>query len=107
MTDRELLEMAAKAADLELQQWVESRNTFFLDPYQCHWNPLEDDGDAFRLACQLNMDVVVRDSYACVDLFRDDINCFVENVDGHTITDKYAATRRVIVRAAAHIGRKL
>ena len=53
MTDRELLELAAKAAGIEIdpidaqhepQDWVA-------------WNPLTDDGDALRLAVKLKMTV--------------------------------------------------
>jgi hypothetical protein len=66
------------------------------------WNPLDDDGDALRLAVKLNM---------CVTSFTDEqmVGCVI-NREGHNIyevpgTDPYAATRRAIVRAAAEIGK--
>jgi hypothetical protein len=76
MTDRELLELAAKAAG----------NGFVIG----YWNPLADDGDALRLAVKLNLWEAVRDGYQHADSWD---------------SDPYAATRRAIVRAAAEIGR--
>ena len=52
MSDRELLELAARAADLQLIPFEEAP---LLDTEgQPFWNPLADDGDAFRLAAALN-----------------------------------------------------
>ena len=103
-SDRELLELAAKAAGINVQQWVESRNTFFLEPHQQHWNPLTDDGDALRLAVKLGLFI---DAYApattvgnVVD--QNSLACKTRMEDHHD--DPYAATRRAIVRAAAEIG---
>lgn len=61
MTDIELLEMAAKAAGIEVvwgkwlsrYDWLYRTNTGDLSP----WNPLSDDGAAFRLAVKLRIDV--------------------------------------------------
>ena len=47
-TDRELLEMAAKAVGLPWERWVEEGND--------SWNPLTDDGDALWLAVAINQD---------------------------------------------------
>ena len=93
MTDRELLELAAKAAGVELKYdtFGQSENA---DREYCYWNPLTDDGDAFRLM------VVLR-------LWRDDPDiCCIERVEDHD-GDAYAATRRAIVRAAAQIGAQM
>lgn len=59
MTDRELLEAAAKA----MGEKVPPR--FYPDGFAVllsglRWNPLADDGDAMRLAVDLQMDVYVR-----------------------------------------------
>jgi hypothetical protein len=99
MTDRELLEFAAKAAGIEVVRsrlddpltrdllvMGSVRNT---SSVAGPWNPLTDDGDALRLAAKLNLWGAVRDGYQHIDS------------DG----DFYAATRRSIVRAAAEIGR--
>ena len=109
MTDRELLELAAKAAgvDIEWQPcgWAHDNET------GCEWNPLTDDGDALRLAVKLGETGFFRLNfgagavsaenpavkplpilYACEDM---------EELGGA------AATRRAIVRAAAEIGRRM
>jgi len=83
-TDRELLELAAKAAGIP---WVEggpSRMGW------AGWNPLTDDGDALRLAVKLN-----------IDAGKPGMRLSVDWREGE---DPYAATRRAIVRAAAAIG---
>ena len=56
MTDKELLELAAKAAGYEARWFgdVFCRDTK-LEPYPWRgWNPLTDDGDALRLAVKLD-----------------------------------------------------
>ena len=101
MTDKELLELAAKAAGI---------NVYFDDVGQCCrripgdqlstylWEPLTDDGDALRLAVLLEIDL---------------------EIDGHKVraltgefsvreesgSDRCAAIRRAIVRVAAEIGK--
>lgn len=94
MTDRELVELAAKAAGY-------GRLKYFDDvPYVSHglngedffaWNPLVDDGDALRLAVKLNLWEAVRDGY--------------QHLDSYDGNDPYAATRRAIVRAAAQLAK--
>lgn len=109
MTDRELLELAARAAGIEIQGWFgdDDNDIMFADigPDEViEWNPLTDDGDALRLAVKLNMQVSVgyRRIHAviCSDSDEPSINCS-EPKEG----DLYAATRRAIVRAATEIGK--
>ena len=91
-TDRELLVLAAKAADWyypapkdrSIPDEVPVTFTLLGKP----WNPLEDDGDALRLAVKLHLWEAIRTAHRLVD----------------DVTDIYAATRRAIVRAAAEIG---
>lgn len=94
-TDRELLELAAKAIGYSARQnragvW----QLFSGDEYVCFWNPLTDDGDALRLAVKLGI----------TDLALEVGKLVAE--EGFP-DDKYAATRRAIVRAAAQIGRAM
>ena len=115
MTDRELLEMAAKAAGLDDAEWVydEGRPSGFiltarLPGFRCIWNPLTDDGDALRLAVKLQMIVCVRaegktDACVRVTSFITPWRSFMEDHEA----DPYAATRRAIVRAAAAIGKEM
>lgn len=99
-TDKELLELAAKAAGIS-RQWDGSLvDRGFPDKV---WNPLKDDGDALRLAVKLKLDVVTdnEDKCCCVWAYgMPDVNVKYDK-------DPYAATRRAIVRAAAAIGEKL
>ena len=98
-TDRDLLEMAAKAAGLKSPRFIE--NTSWGtgishgegDAIYLVWNPITDDGDALRLAVKLR-------------LLWDEMELF----DLHFETDSkdpYAATRLAIVRAAAEIGKEM
>ena len=94
MTDRELLEFAAKAAGYK------KRFVHYLG-----WNPLTDDGDALRLAVKLGLGVSVPLGYK-----RTDVVAFSDSrinaIESHG-SDPLAATRRAIVRAAAEIGRQM
>lgn len=106
MTDRELLELAARAAGIE--QGAERTecgiSTTLPDGRHGHlprWNPLEDDGDALRLAvsCGIEIESVPFGGRAIV---RDDDD-YGEQFDEES-PDRMSATRRAIVRAAAEIG---
>ena len=92
MTDRELLEAAAKAAGL----W-DAREQCIDIP----WNPLFDDGDALRLACDLRLEVLPR--WRCAEV-RNGVEIIIEYCEDEPAL-RCAATRRAIVRAAAAIGR--
>jgi hypothetical protein len=103
MTDRELLELAAKAAGIGLWwDYIDGQDVCSTDG-GTDWNPLLDDGDALRLAVKLGF---------CVTVFLNQGDVWVGyaagNVRGNHIeplgADHYAATRRAIVEAAAIIG---
>jgi len=104
MTDKELIELAAKGAGYPISDgyselmggklwWVYLQGSG--DPpndsawYEI-WNPLEDDGDALRLAVKIKW-----------------IPSRVEVVGLSMNEDPYAAARRAIVRAAAEIGKEM
>jgi hypothetical protein len=104
MTDRELLELAAKAAGIGPLSWIEPDGTKIVT--NVRWNPIADDGDALRLAVQLNMGISIpvwKRPRADVVTFR---NSLVNAVEEHE-TDPLAATRRAITRVAAEIGRRI
>ena len=105
-TDRELLEAAAKAAGIKLI-WNDRENPGYWSSWKGlaqweDWNPLTDDGDAFRLAVKLGIAVYAED---CEDYLH---SCACINWERHFIEsnkdDPYAATRRAVVRAAAAMG---
>ena len=112
--DRELLELAAKAAGIEHKYWDgksvhwPNKGFYRIDasgtPTSHHaWNPLTDDGDALRLAVKLGMMVSVGDDGFCTA----DTETLERSIDEVAAPDPYAATRRAIVRAAAEIGKEL
>ena len=116
MTDRELLELAAKAAGIEGFRYVNKepiqgdyRTGLWSDLYEDCWNPLTDDGDALRLAVKLGFTVGPHfgATYAgvapCPDDFED--GKFPIRIAQMHNDDPYAATRRAITRAAAEIGK--
>jgi hypothetical protein len=102
MTDRELLELAAKAGGIN---WDRQAECWYADPYvRPDWNPPTDDGDALRLAVKLRRFPVIElwsDGRFWVFMPGDEQNAEPFDDDD----DPYAATRRAIVRAAAEIGR--
>ena len=109
--DRELLELAAKAAGIAYIKPAEGYDGSLglaagSHPMQTHpWNPLADDGDALRLAVKLRMGIslpIHKTIKADVVVFTDSSVNVREEGD-----DPYAATRRAIVRAAAEIGRNM
>ena len=116
MTDRELLELAAKAAGLNVKAQSVNADDRWLGfivgekhtKERKFWNPLIDDGDALRLAVKLRMDLLFDDKTIEVNAtyHPNDETIFPwawESIE----PDVYAATRRAIVRAAAAIGKTM
>ena len=128
MSDKELLELAAKAAGFgspgsgrtiwTLSEYPKrsGRHGALWNYVGCMddaelWNPLVDDGDALRLAVALNLDILqepVSSKSNAVEV--------TANIEGIVIQpwawecrapDPCAATRRAIVRAAAEIGKTM
>jgi hypothetical protein len=105
MTDRELLEAAARAAGVEWA-YEECGELYLLNPLRT-WNPLADDGDALRLACKLKINIEHMMTLTGKEF---GVNCWPYgrgdcgiSEDGD-FSDYAAATRRAITRAAAAIG---
>lgn len=110
MTDREMLEYAIIAYGIPyIKPTVDYDGSLGLEvgsnnPMRCYsWNPLNDDGDALRLAIQLN--ILVNPDGNSVEVIND---------DGYSVAYNYAdfgskaeAVRRAIVQAAAEIGKKM
>jgi hypothetical protein len=114
MSDRELTELAAKAAGIELACYDEESGQWFRvtdDPEkvrQAHgyasavFDPLDDDGDALRLAVKLRLHVIFTpDRYVNA---QSQAGVLRAEKMGWNLDD-FAATRRAIVTAAAEIGR--
>jgi len=88
MNDKDLLELAAKAASYKVTAYDWQFGCRVIDGgvYK-DWNPIKDDGEALRLAVKLRIPI---------------LNGIEWTVDSD---DPCAATRRAIVLAAAAIGR--
>lgn len=104
MNDKELLELAAKAAGIEVISDAGEKGLWIKHKFLA-WNPLTDDADALRLAVKLKIEI----KYQAPD-YRPNwtINTHVRGSDiyaSESGSDPYAATHRAIVRAAAEIGR--
>ncbi|MBC7201892.1 MAG: hypothetical protein H5U29_00010 [Pusillimonas sp.] len=119
MTDRELLELAARAVKVpaywSVDGSIQNRPIFVTEaggkmgtmPYESEWNPLKDDALALRMAVNLNLWVQINHLSVEAELWQDDCG------ETKTITqyldpdsDRCAATRRAITRAAAEIGKQ-
>ena len=114
-TDRELLELAAMAAGIEI---------YFDEDGDCYrtkeegnrhyWDPLQFDGDALRLAVTLRIGIEINEcsviaswvggGYESNDIYEYPESIQNENFDIVRVNHG-KATRRAIVRAAADIGR--
>jgi len=115
-SDRELLELAAKAAGV-VGEFDHGYQCIMQEvPFRGHlinyenWNPLADDGDALRLAAKLTLVVDILVHQTRVDAEQYGIRRCIEHVPPmHEISpsDTLAATRRAITRAAAEIGRRM
>ena len=113
MEDRELLEMAAKAAGHEWRWYgaplgplfqIKTHNGIWI-----FWNPLSSDGDALRLAAVLRLHILHNDLgdsvlWVSAVLNKRGLHGVVEFEDE---SQRAKATRRAIVRAAAEIGKQM
>jgi len=111
MTDKELLELAAKAAGVHATGWINASHEWFQregigynDSNDCQqlWNPLTGDGDALRLAVKLELSI---DFAKWTNSVFYGVDKFVQ--EGWNNSDSGKAARRAIVRAAAEIGKDM
>lgn len=108
MNDRELLELAARAAGYAVDcgfadcPLIYGEDAGMDGPRE--WNPLTDDGDALRLAVKLGL---------ILETDLDDSSCSATDVsyDNYTVEEHgdcpNAAVRLVIVKCAAEIGKSM
>ncbi|ROM84164.1 hypothetical protein BK655_12510 [Pseudomonas brassicacearum] len=103
MNDQQLLERAAKAAGMDppfdkhgiFSAWVGTAENGHW------WDPLNDDGDALRLAVKLHMHVLIHADW--VEVLIDGIQIYSTDSCYSTDGCMRETTRRAIVRAAAEI----
>lgn len=122
MTDRELLELAAKAAGAEHSGFrcgENGREPLYGMPIEVDdgiahqsWNPLEDDGDALRLRNSMQMTIIDEGDRVFAEVSRYPIGSDVREPYERDLPGGFSsqssidsAVRRAIVRAAAAIAR--
>jgi hypothetical protein len=113
MNDQELTELAAKAYGLEGYTWYENpfdrgmmRRNFEPDGFEIQsqlFNPLDFNNDAFLLMVKLHLHIGIEEETTSA-WHKDQFGNFKTELHQQ---DAYAATRRVIVLAAAEIGKKM
>lgn len=109
MTDKELIEMAAKAAGI-VGTWHRSGFVAYSGWGGGFFNPITDDGDALRLAVRLGLGILFG-QYAPLDVY----SVHISKVEGGdelavgciTDGDEFGVVRRAITRAAAQIGKEM
>lgn len=110
MEDRELLELAAKAASYSVDCAFSDSPLIFGEDAgpdgPREWNPLEDDGDALRLAMKLGICIqfIPECDTACAYQERPTTG---EPFNVHVAGLGDIETRRVITQAAAEIGKAM
>jgi len=112
-SDKEILELAAKAASINLQ-WMLLGPVEIRDNIITEWNPLSSDSDALKLAVLLGITItpypiyanpkhsVIAKKYNSKGYIRDKNTSEVIEVYNN---DPMSATRRAIVRCAAELSR--
>ncbi|EOT7841220.1 hypothetical protein ACNH7Y_005779 [Pseudomonas aeruginosa] len=93
MNDRELLELAARAAGIDP---VLAEPINFSTGVEYYWNPRDDDGDALRLAVSTGLHKRLHEILTGPAYRADALSC-----------GEAYATRYAIVRAAAEIGKSM
>lgn len=110
MQDRELLELAAKAAGLSVNVKAQAERDargygtagLYIKNGSTCWNPLTDQGDALRLAVKLKMEISITDNHAWAMALGTPGGGSAEFVKDNA----NASTCRAIVRAAAEIDKQ-
>ena len=106
MTDREMLELAARAAGYVFGEYggkPARQVTTKIGAAWIYWNPREDDGDALRLAVYLEFEIDITSTGVAVRT-RCGLKVLVNKTEE---PDLCAAARLAITRAAAEIGRQM
>lgn len=116
-TDRELLEMAAKAADYNFS-WNEQYECGEIwpdgDKKKMFWQPHRDDGDAMRLRGRMGALIADEGSAVRVEIHRYPTSSIILETYGRDLPGGFAsdnsvnsATRLALLRAAAKIGKAM
>lgn len=104
MNDRDLLKMAAKTMGGDAVWTDIDGNLYAGDPEEL-WNPLDNDGDAFRLAVKLSICIQFIPGCDTAQVYQERDNGDAFNIHVAGLGD--IETRRIITKAAAEIGRSM
>lgn len=110
MNEREMLELAAKAAEMSNPNYMEIYQNKGINrgPTESLWNPLTDDGDALRLAVKLRFSVSFNLAFVEVECWQDECGVTREVIEYfHEPEEAAAAARLAITRAAAEVGKAM
>ena len=99
MTDRELLQKAARAAGYAIDEDLDRTDVRDNGGGPLKWNPLNDDGDALRLVVALGIHLQFAKDFAVA--YAGSVHA--KQFTARNGSDPGAATRRAIVRAAAEM----
>lgn len=101
MSNNKLLRLAARAyVNPELYE-----SEAYMDGFLSNWNPLDDDGDAIRLAVKLGVCISIYGMFVTADMRNREVDLgYVEENTARNDGCIMKATRLAIVRAAAIIG---
>ena len=94
MSDRELLELAARAAGFSDAEWAVKQACIYtaqLPGFRCFWNPLADDGDSLRLAVKLGIEISFVNNLGIAEVWA---LHHIEYCSEEIKSDPYVATRR-------------
>ena len=108
MTEREMLELAAKAAGIK-GKWSYRGSCIVIEGLGVswkHWRPSVDSGDALELAgaLNINLDICYEESIDAW-VFDRDTQEIIVHIDEQVAGDKMAAIRLAITKAAAELGK--
>ena len=102
--ERRMLECAAKAAGYEPCRMNDDGDALLLRGVQEKWNPLTNDGDAFRLASELKLSIQFNGED---DTVPNAVNIYCSNGihrSGAIYVDVCSDLRRAITQTAARLG---
>jgi len=100
--NRKLLELAAKVAEID---WFKHTDGGLWLKSGGIWNPLTDDGDALRLAVKLEIELIFRNEAVWTEHRSESRPDWRLTYCEPYMGDAPSATRLLIVRAAADIGK--
>jgi hypothetical protein len=102
MTDKEMMELAAKAAGVTIKY-----NYIGTQDARCPWNPLNEDGDRYRLIKTLKINIDFSDQCAWKRMPNGDLIQEFWHEEGDYADPSLGDEAHAVLRAAAEIGKAM